>query len=741
MNPALPFLALLTAGGAAAALATSRRWPVLHELGIAWGAVGLVAIALLAPALVLPTGIPSPAATLAELPPWHGTGDPAAGNPVLRDVTFQIQPWLLFLRSELRAGRLPFWNPHQLAGTPFWGNGQSAPLHPFHLLFAALPLPLGFALLPWLRLTVAGCGAFLLARALGLSRPAALIPALAFPFSGMFVSFALFPMGNALALVPWVLLATERLAATGRGGAGLALAAGLQLLGGHPETSIHTALLAALWLAVRGSERPLKAWGRLVAGWSAAAAIAAVQMLPLAFTLLESSKWLQAPAGEAPPLGLALAQTLRLVLPGLYGHPAAGTWWGPFNASATAVYAGAATLTLAVAGLIAVRRDRRLLAVAMLLAFSFAAAYQLPGVRHLLSGLPLLGRVAHHRLIFGVELGLGLLAGVGCDRWLSGRGRGLLAGAAAALAMLGLAWWLFAGEWSARGLIAGQTLWTASVATVALLLAASLALPAERRWTIWPLLPCLLAVDLVLAHGRIVPGLPLERLYPRSGAVDFLAGVEGRVAGLGHALRPNAAMVYGLFDVRGDDPVKLERYERVYARLAAGDPVFFEPIQRWNDPRLDRLGVRWVVAGPEGAAEPVPLAASGWRLVYGGTDARVFERPRALPLVRWAAGEGRVSVARREPGRWEIDWRSAAPGALVVAETWDPGWRGAVAGRPVAVRPIEGPLMGVELPAGEGRLVLAYRPPGLLAGTAATVFGLLVTVLWGRPWMPELPRP
>ena len=70
-------------------------------------------------------------------------------------------------------------------------------------------------------------------------------------------------MGNALALVPWVLWAVERLAAGRSGGALLALLAGLQLLGGHPETSMHTALLSGIYLLVRGTAVRLgAAWGR-----------------------------------------------------------------------------------------------------------------------------------------------------------------------------------------------------------------------------------------------------------------------------------------------------------------------------------------------------------------------------------------------------------------------------------------------------------------------------------------------
>lgn len=712
MNPALPLLALLSLAG----LLLRRR-----EIGIPWAACGLLGIALLWPALRLPDGVPSPAATLAEEVPWQGTADPGVGNPNLRDITYQVQPWLLFLRHEMRAGRLPFWDPHQFSGSPYWSNGSGAPLFPLHLLFALLPLQLGWILLPWLRVVLGGCGAWCLARELGASRPAALLAALVFPLSGMITSFLLFPMGNTHALVPWVLLAVERLA-SGRGSwPGLAVAGGLQMLGGHPETPVFTALLAGVYLLVRGGARPLAAWGRFVAGWGVAAAISAIQLLPFFLTLQGSGKWLHPETAPPAPLGVVGSVLLRLVLPDLFGNPARGTWWGPYNFAATAVYAGALTLPLAAAGLAAARGDRRWRAVAVMTLFSLVAAYHLFGMRQVLLALPLVGRGLHHYMKFGVELGLALLAAAGCDRWLAGRGRGLLAGAGLVLGLLAVAWWRFGDGFRVHGLLGAEAAWTAWIAGLMILLALSLLLPAERRWTVLPLLPALLAVDLVAAHARTNPGLSSAKLYPVTGAVRFLAGKPERVAGLGDALHPDAAMVYGLYDVRGDSPVKLQRYEDVYADLGAPDPVYFHPVRNWSSPWLDRLGVRWVMAGP--AEEPPP--ALGWRLAYAGREARVYERPGASPLAHMD-GPGQARIERRLPGEWRIAWQAPAPSRLVVAETWDPGWQASLDGRPVAVEPRQGVLMAVPVGPGSGAVELRYHPDGFVPGMILSALGLCV---------------
>ncbi len=755
MNPALPWLALATVLpalglGRGSGRAVGGDAPVeegtlrarVSELAVPWMVAGWLGIAMLAPALRLPDGIPSPAADLKAVAPWQGSEaglSDLGGNPVLRDVSFQIQPWLVFLKRELLEGRLPGWNSYSFAGAPFWANGQSAPLFPLHLLFALLPLQIGFVLLPWLRIVIGGCGAWLLARELGASRPAALVATIGFPLSGMLVSFLLFPMGNALVLVPWVLWAVERLAAGRSGGALLAVCAGVQLLGGHPETSLHTAMLSALYLAVRGAkDRSLAAWGRFVAAWAVAAGIAAVQILPLGLLLPETSKWASggsaagvAPGG-GPPLALLLLQPLRLLLPQLYGHPANGTWWGPFNYSATAAYAGAITLPLAAAGLARAGRDRRVLGIAVLVAFSFLGAYHLPGVHDLLASLPLVGRAAHHRLIFGLELGLPLLAALGVDAWLaapSGRGRSLIVGASAVAGMLAAAWLALGESIRAHGLAMGLAISTGVLLLVAFLLALSTRLPIEARWRIVLGVPAVLAIDLLLAHGRIVPGLPFGRFYPTTGSLRFLEGKPGRVAALGEQLRPNAGMVYRLRDLRGDDPVKLEAFEAAYGGLGRPDPVYLRPIGRWDDPRLDRWGVRWVLGGPT-EASPV----SGWRLAYSGSDARVWERPTALALVRWADGStAGLSIEVSEPGVWRIGVPGGAARRLVVSETWERGWRASVpgVGGTDAVSPLDdGTALAVDLPARSSRreVELTYRPPGLMAGAAISPLGLLAAL-------------
>ena len=82
---------------------------------------------------------------------------------------------LELLHRSLREGDLPLWNPHALAGAPFVATHQPGALYPPMLLLAPLPPALALSIDTILHLAIAGVGAVLLARRLGLGGAASLV--------------------------------------------------------------------------------------------------------------------------------------------------------------------------------------------------------------------------------------------------------------------------------------------------------------------------------------------------------------------------------------------------------------------------------------------------------------------------------------------------------------------------------------------------------------------------------------
>ena len=57
------------------------------------------------------------------------------------DIGLYFTPMTQFLHDNLRAGRLPLWNPLILCGAPFVGNPQTWPLYPLTALLPVVSAP------------------------------------------------------------------------------------------------------------------------------------------------------------------------------------------------------------------------------------------------------------------------------------------------------------------------------------------------------------------------------------------------------------------------------------------------------------------------------------------------------------------------------------------------------------------------------------------------------------------------
>jgi hypothetical protein len=131
-------------------------------------------------------------------------------NRLLIDPVLQFQPWIELNRHEIRAGRLPLWNPFVGCGAPHLANGQSAVFDPFHAIAYLGRLPDAHAWMAAARLWVAGLGMFVLAGHWGLTRWGRWFAGLVYPFSGFLVVWLLYPVTSVAVWFPWVIWASDR---------------------------------------------------------------------------------------------------------------------------------------------------------------------------------------------------------------------------------------------------------------------------------------------------------------------------------------------------------------------------------------------------------------------------------------------------------------------------------------------------------------------------------------------------
>jgi len=795
---------------------------------------GLLVLVYLWPALV-GGKVFSPDAVIYKLVPWqpYRPRDVLSyENYLLADVPLIAHPWHLLTRQLLRAGTFAGWNPYVQTGLPFGSSPQTGIFSPFSLPLWILPFGYSLGAAAALKLWAAALGAYLLVRELRLGFLPGLLAGVAFAFCSMNVVWLMFESVPAVVvMLPWMLWLVERLA---RGGGihsaiGLAVVTAVALGGGHPGEQVHVLVAAGCYALLRAAltrERaPPERWrtlaltfGGLVVGVGMVAALMVPEILSsrdTVGTLVRKS-------------GVAAGQTS---LPGLDRMPFGAIhtplfpdWWGRPSGLETAdsplhsmnvnyqertFYAGVVALILAAVGLTNRASLRRQAPFLILGGLGLAIALHAPGLWWLVTHLPVLELVENQRLHFVFELAIAVLAAFGLQavierpherrRQLAVAAGALVVGLiAAALAHLspgdvGRTFEHFATgrDFQDRGVIELTTV----VWFLLLALGVAVALLVARRRPalatgVAAALVLLAALDALHFANRYNPMGPGDRVTPpRTPAIAYLQQHrgDGRFVGTQLALPPDQGIRFGLSDVRGyDPPYPTKRFLGLW-RMASPDQIAWRPttidaITPATVQVTGALGARYIItdAGVLPPRTPDP-ALRALRRVFAGTEATIFENPRATPrafvapqvrIAPDAAGtraaiadsdfdpRRTIVVEANQPGAGRLTGADGAigeaaiveernaqvtlhaqldrRGIVVLADQLLDGWSVRVDGRPAQPIHVDAVLRGVVVGRGSHEIVWSYRVPGLRAGVAVSLLSLALLV--GAALLPRVRR-
>ena len=120
-------------------------------------------------------------------------------NIVLSDLVYSSEPYRQFATAEIRAGRIPLWDPYQFAGSPLnWPQ-----FSPFRVLDYALDSPKALAWGQLAQSIVAGMGAYWFCRrVLGVGFWPAAMAAWCYPLTGFFIFWQGYPPDAGRRLAP-----------------------------------------------------------------------------------------------------------------------------------------------------------------------------------------------------------------------------------------------------------------------------------------------------------------------------------------------------------------------------------------------------------------------------------------------------------------------------------------------------------------------------------------------------------
>lgn len=639
----------------------------------------------------------------------------------VRDTGLYFYPHKALVAAAVRAGHLPQWSPAEYGGLPLLADPNFNVFHPLSVLTDFLPLPWGFGAFVFACSLIGAYGAAALARALGISRTGQLVAALAFAWSGPFLSLVESGPVCVAAFLPWLGVAALR-----RSVAWTAVAAALVLLSGTPEIG---ACGFVLGLALAGREGAL----RYLPGCALGAGLAAVQVFPTVAFLHESAR---AAGFEGDVGGYRLERLPGLLVPffdGWLEGKGSGYWTRQGTAWIETIYLGAVPLALAALAVREKRLRALLIACLALSVLGWEPAFE--AARAVLP--PLRGMRFATKLLFPICLGVAVAAGAGWDalqprrklqRWAIGF---LLLG----LAALALGFLLPLDQLDPlrAECLRDTALRFAPLELAVLAGALALASRAQR-----PALFALLAFDLALPAVRMDRTLPAAELQaPPTAALfrdlgrDYRADVQAAgitAAELQQAGDPDWLPSRKLFWLRhealfGPEPESGLLMMRGYSGLTPGRMKDF--FQRGGKAALDQLSVRRALefGGPRRSV----YAAVGFKpegQLLGGL-LRLWRNDQALPRARLEGGTARI--AKDEPELLEIETSSNAPGRLIVADGLTPGWTVSVDGAEAPALLHEGALRAVDVPQGQHRVRWTYLAPGLIVGAVVSLLSLLVT--------------
>ncbi len=650
-------------------------------------------------------------------------------------------------------GRLPWWNPFSYMGEPFYANVQAAMFYPPTLLTVLAGNALQGRVTYWAmelqliaHVVVAGWGAYLLLRRLGVTATAALAGATVYQLGGFFASQTQH-LGavSAAAWLPWFLAALHRLEqqrnARNAGVAGIALA--LMILPGFPAAYLPALvfgpLLYGFWMWQRHPALEWRAHGRGVVMLAVAAVLAlllaSVSLVP-GFYLAKRSIATWRPLEQALD-GLTPEAATSFVWPNLFNQLRGDFWFLKENPTFLHLYHGIPAVLMVLGGLGWLARSPRarpyLVAAILALLWMFGKTFFVAQLFYL--AFPgFLGRGIYPQFVLAYfSLFFAVLAALALDSYERGERRWLFRGRlcwqaaalAALVALLLSAAGVFApagSPFGARAAAAGAGLFliVLSLGMCGLFVRTYGAADAPSRGRLSFALCALILFDLLAvgSHTRLNASQGDPETVP--AAAGFLQARLGAnslyrmdTSETGYTWQTRVPL-WQLPSANGSNPLLLRDAFVYRAPFSRTDNREFS-LELPESPLLDLAGIRYIVTPREKMA--------GAKLIYH-SDMNIFENSRAFPrffLVGGVVGARDVGDAVRI-----IHTREADASRVAVVLDADLGRFAGLAG----------PATSAEL--GEVQL-LAWTPNEIRLRVRATRPAVLVaTETWWPEWRAEV---
>jgi len=709
---------------------------------------------------------------------WQGR---EAGYPVKNFLLFdgirQTFPWRILAIEQLKQGRIPFWNPYNLGGTPLLANLQTAAFYPLNFLFFVFEKYTAWGLYLFFQPVLAGFFAYLLFKSFNLSFTSSFFGAVCFAFSGMMLNHLEFGIdGHSSLWLPLMLYGTNLIFKNDfkKGFLVLLIASVFNLTAGYPPPIVYNFLALILWtiFKLKESQKPRCYFLTALAVFFAFL-ITSPQNLPaleLVRKVERRPEFFGEQSGETH--FLPYENLLMSVAPDFFGHPSTGNFFSKINYT-DSPYIGFWGLSFALLGILLIKRKEVIYGV-LILAITLVLMLPTP-LAEILRKTPFsfISSVSPMRMLWQTGFALSLLASFGFDS-LFGKVKTFLP---RVIILLGTAFLEILVCWHFSKIIPRESQILVSrrnlILPSAVFFGGSLAIIFIFIFPRFKKLPQFLFIFLTLGELlrqgiKYNPFVEKELIYPQTEILNFLSErpKEERVLITHQELLPaNANIPYKYSMIDGYYSIYDGRVGQL-ASLANAPPDLekigsFPRIVYLSDPSsqiIDLLGARWILALEEQKSPKLKLALKeGKTLVYKNeksfpkaffVDDYLYAREdldiaqkmlnndlRKIAILERNLGkrdfsqEGEIKIASYKEGELVIDVEKQKEGLLVVVENYDPGWKAYIDGQKAEILRTNYNLMGLVVPSGKRKIIFKYHPFSFDLGVKlsfASFLGLLI---------------
>jgi membrane protein YfhO len=620
-------------------------------------------------------------------------------------------PQISFLAEELHSGRFALWSPFSYCGFPIFANIEACFFHPLVLASAFISAHTSLDALPklleWivvLQVWFAGISAYWLFRELGANAAPAFAGGVIFETGGFFASRAEH-IGAMMAVawmpLAWLAILKLRHAFRSEWLAILGAALGMSILGGFPQPTLavfaSTAVLALFVAALKiGRPRVIVYAG---CGCALGIALASIQFIPTTqLTEWSVAKYRADWLGTGG--GLHWQTLVSLVLPNHYNIFDLTRFNGPWDPTFLYQYVSLLGLLLAIFAVLAARRRSVALLAAM-------------------AGFSLLWMIGDQEPVWN---------------------------------------WIYP-LLPEKVRIGIHPEYTYCIFTLALAGLTAMGLESLRIRQTWKWAAgAVIAADLFLVGaGRPMNCMSLKQepgvtRTSFDGSADLLETVRRTVNREYPPVRidntPDTSQQWAfqapltrIPTANGVTP--LAPASIIQLRLSLHDGSrwgWYYPVAKIDSPVLDLMGVRYLIAGAQFA--PQLRASPRFRHVASLPGNELFENTTALPrfflvdslsssalAVHRTAGE--IRLVDYEPAALELSIRAPATSVLVMSETYYPGWKAWLDGKPAEIRPAYIAFRSVAIPSGNHQLRMEFHPGILVISIAISVATAVLLAVLG----------